>query len=488
MHEVNHKALQMEKVLGALSQSALRMLERSVDDSVQSGTSVPNAELMLLTIRRLLGEASYIPENKLSLDTPLKRAILSPLQPFLIQMPLSTPQQGRIDSAVMETLWSYMRQVLLSNEFTEAVKALEELCQQQDLPTTHETIQKALYTCAEGLRLRLVAAAKKELEAADQDIQIKTKLRRKVGGHANFDFLRDVLVILERAPAWEKVMANTPPFAEDILSMSSGKDLHNMRAHMEQHRTEANYLAALSFLRLDEAPVELIKLAQALAAVPALKDVTGTPYAAFIEFALSSLEQSVSVVEGWRMEEEAIVGLPEAANACLLHFEELEDLEGFSACGQWNQRAVQLKNRLCVLLRDELRNLPAQLEEAIASETKPDIADLQGGYRLDQIQRAYHKCLRGLKLAKLASQYAGVLGLNELQISTRDHVERFIDRNSEKLLTAPKDEQNETENLPNYGEISRKLSRLISMSEISLEPEDTANLIRRQKTYLKDAA
>ncbi|EEA94300.1 hypothetical protein [Pseudovibrio sp. JE062] len=488
MHEVNHKALQMEKVLSALSQPALRMLERSVEDSLQCGKSVPNSDLMLLTIRRLLGEASYIPEQKLSLDTPLKRAILSPLQPFLIVTPLTTPQPGRIDASVMDTLWAYMRQELLSSEFNEAVAALEELCQHQDLPATHETIQKAISTCAEGLRLRLVAAAKKELETADQDIQIKTKLRRKVGGHVNFDFFRDALVILERAPAWEKVMVRTPPFAEDILTMSSGSDLKNMRAHIEENRSEVNYLAALAFLRLDEAPVELMKLAQALAAVPTLRDVTGTPYAAFVEFALSSLELSVSVVEGWRLEEEAIVGLPEAANACLLHFEELEELKGFDACDQWQQRAVQLKNRLCRLLRDEIRNLPSLLEEAIASETKPDLADLQGGFRFEQIQRSYHKCLRGLKLAKLASQYAGVLGLNELQSSTRDHVERFIDRNSEKLLAAPKEEQNETENPPNYGEISRKLSRLISMSEISLEPEDTANLIRRQRTYMKDAA
>ncbi len=487
MHEVNYKALQMEKVLGALSQSALRMLERSVDETVQNRSSVPDAELMLLTIRRLLGEDSCISKTKLSLGTPLKRAIISPLQPFLIQTPLSTPQQGRIDAALLDTIWAYMHHVLLADEFTDAVEALEELCQQQDLPATHDTIQKALDTCAEGLRLRLVAAAKKPLEAADKDIQIMTKLRRKVGDHVIFDFLRDALVILERAPAWEKVMVCTPPFAEDILSMSSGNDLQNMRTHVEQHADEANYLAALSFLRLDEAPVDLIKLAQTLAAVPALKDVAGTPYTAFIEFALSSLEQSVSVVEGWRTEE-AIIGLPEAANACMLHFEELEELEGFSACGPWHQRAVQLKTRLCVLLRDELHNLPAQLEEAIASETKPDLSDLQGGCRPEQIQRAYHKSLRGLKLARLTSQYAGVLGLSELQTSTRDHIERFIDCNSEKLLTALKDEHNETEILPNYGEISRKLSRLISMSEISLEPEDTANLIRRQKTYLKDAA
>ncbi len=488
MHEVNHKALQMEKVLGALSGTALRMLERSVKETVQRGRSIPNADLMLLTLRRLLGAASPDHQNRLSLETPLKRAILSPLQPFIVPLPLSTPHKGRIDAGVMDELWTYMREDLLAKEFKETLATLEDLRQHQDLPATHETIQKALQTCAEGLRLRLVVAAQKELDAAEKDNQTKANLHRKVGGHANLGFLRETLVILDRAPAWEQVMANTPPFAENVLSMAETEHLKTIRDHVEQHAGEVNYLATLSFLRLDETPVELMKLAQALAAVPALKDVAQTPYAAFVNLALSSLEQSVSVVEAWRMEEEAIIGLPEAANACLLHFDELEELEGFSECDRWHESAAALKKRLCALLRDELSNLPALLEEAIASEEKPEIAESRAGDRLEQIQRAYHKCLRGLKLAKLASQYAGVLGLHELHNSTRDHVERFIDRNSEKLLAVPNHGQSPTENPRIYGEISRKLSRLISMSEISLEPEDTANLIRRQKTFLKDAA
>ncbi len=138
-------------------------------------------------------------------------------------------------------------------------------------------------------------------------------------------------------------MANTPPFAEDVLSMSDTDHLKNIRDHVEQHGGEVNYLATLSFLRLDETPVELMKLAQALAAVPALKDVAQTPYAAFVDLALSSLEQSVSVVEAWRMEEEAIIGLPEAANACLLHFDELDELEGFGECDRWHESAAALK-------------------------------------------------------------------------------------------------------------------------------------------------
>ncbi|KZL20991.1 hypothetical protein PsAD2_00983 [Pseudovibrio axinellae] len=488
MHEINHKALQMEKVLGALSPTALRMLERSVEDTLQSGKPVPNAELMVHTIRRLLGEASFIPDQKLSLEMPLKRAILSPLQPFLNPVPLKVQQQGRIDPAVIDTLWAYMREELLSDEFNEALAALEQRCEQQDLPANHETIQKALSTVADGLRMRLVAAAKKALAAADHDIHIKTKLRRKVGGHVNFDFLCDALVILDRALAWEEVMSGTKPFEEDILSMSNGESLERLRKHVEHHAGEVNYLAALSYVRLGEAPTELIRLAQALAAAPKLKEVANTPYAAFVEYALSALEQSVQVVEGWKREEGAVIGLPEAVNASLIHFVELDELEELASCEQWHQRAMQLKNRLCNLLRDEMRNLPKLLEEAIASQTKPDTAVLQSSDQLKQVQRAYHKCLRGLKLARLASQYAGVLGLNELQNTTRIHVERFIDRNSEKLLTPAQLGQAEAKNPLNYGEISRKLSCLISMSEISLEPEDTANLIRRHNMYFRNAA
>ncbi len=199
MHEVNHKALQMEKVLGALSGTALRMLERSVKETVQRGRSIPNADLMLLTLRRLLGEASPDHQNRLSLETPLKRAILCPLQPFIVPLPLSIPHKGRIDAGVMDELWTYMRQDLLAKEFKETLATLEDLRQHQDLPATHETIQKALLTCAEGLRLRLVAAAQKELDAAEKDNQTRANLHRKVGGHANLGFLREALVILDRA-------------------------------------------------------------------------------------------------------------------------------------------------------------------------------------------------------------------------------------------------------------------------------------------------
>ncbi|SDQ89314.1 hypothetical protein [Pseudovibrio sp. Tun.PSC04-5.I4] len=488
MHEINHKALQMEKVLGALSHSALRMLERSVEGTLQSGKSVPNSDLMLQTIRRLLGQNTSIPEIKLSLETPLKRAILSPLQPFLVPAPLKQQRAGRIDASVIDTLWAYMRRELLSKEFSEAVTALEELCEEQDLPSTHDTVRKALAIAAEGLRLRLVAAAKKELIAAESDSQTKTKLRRKVGGHVNFDFFRDALEILDRAPAWEDVMVRTKPFAEDVLSMRSGESLSELRSHIEKHPKEASYLAALSYLRLDEAPAELIKLAQALSVSAELNGIVGTPYAVFVEFALSAFEQSIILVEGWQKDEGSVVGLPEAAKACLIHFEDLDELKGFVECDHWYHQTTQLKGRLCAMLKEEIRTLPSLLEEVIASEIQSERVKNQSGSRTEQIQRSYHKCLRGLKLAKLASQYAGILGLNELQNSTHEHVERFIDRNSEMLLKSPKSAQNETKNVPNYGEISQKLSRLISMSEISLEPEDTANLIRRQKTYLKNAA
>ena len=107
---------------------------------------------------------------------------------------------------------------------------------------------------------------------------------------------------------------------------------------------------------------------------------------------------------------------------------------------------------------------------------------------LENRSRSYQRCLRGLKLAKLVSQYASTLGLNELQCATREKVQCFIDRNSEKLLELSEEARNEKQAKSDYGDISRRLRRLISMSEISLDPEDTANLIRRHKTYLKSAA
>ncbi len=488
MHEVNHKAVQMEKVLSALSKNALQMLERSVEDALQSGKSVPNGKLMQQTIRRLLGEAAGILENRLSLEAPLRRAILSPLQPFLIPLPHKVPSPGRIDVSSTDALWSYMSRELLTDEFSEAVTTLEDLCKQQDLPATHDTIQKAVHAAAEGLRLRLVSAGQKVIKASEEDSRARAKLRRKLGGHANLDYFQDAILILNRAPAWEKVMALTPPFAADLLTLCESDDLKDMRTHIEDHQNEINHIAALAYARLNEAPGELIKLAQALASVPQLEQLVSTPYAGLVDFALSAIEQSLAIVESWQAHEDALIGLPEATNASLLNFEELSELEGFEACDAWFQRATELKKRLAELLKDEIRSLPTLLEEAIASQATSDELRLHYPDHADNSQFSYHKCLRGLKLVKLAAQYADVLGLNELQASTKEHVERFIDRNSEKLLTAVNSERNMADHVQKHDETSRNLSRLISMSEISLHPEDTANLIRRQKTYLQSAA
>lgn len=487
MQEINHKALQMEKVLKALSPNALRMLERSLGVSLSAGTAGPNADLMLHTIRKLSGYPC-LPEMKLSVRAPLKRAILAPLQPFLVPQTPKDRQLAMIDSAQLEPVWAYAQDTLIATELDEAVAALESLSAVKDVPATHDLMRKAIEMAAGGLRQRLVSAGKRQLEDAHKDESAQKRLRRRLGGYATFEVFQETLHVLEKAGDWEQVMVQTKPFPENLLSLRYHDALDPMRSYITENPKDAAYLAALAYMRLDEAPVELMKLAQALASEGALPPVLAAPYSAMVDYALSAIEQSITLVESWIDYDEASVGMPEAARLSLVHFDELGMLESFEDCTVWQERAFTLKRQLCEILRNELKTLPSLLENAIAKETVPE--DKPGFTPLshDKVNRSYQRCLRGLKLAKLATQYAGTLGLNELQSATRDQVERFIDRNSEKLLNTPADTDETEEGPSDYGDISRRLSRLISMSEISMEPEDTANLIRRQKTYLKSAA
>ena len=170
-------------------------------------------------------------------------------------------------------------------------------------------------------------------------------------------------------------MAQTKPFPEEVLELRCHELLDPMRTFIEQHPKDAAYLAALAYMRLDEAPGELIKLAQALASEGPLSPVSATAYAAMVDYALSAIEQSVLLVDVWRYYDEASVGLPEAARVSLAHFEELDMLEGFKDCSVWHERAMKLKRQLCEILRKELQSVPSLLESAITSETEASAKD-----------------------------------------------------------------------------------------------------------------
>ena len=198
MQEINHKALQMEKVLDALSPNALRMLERSLSISLCAGTAGPNADLMLQTIRKLSGY-TVSPEKKVSLKGPLKRAILAPLQPFLISQAQKNNQTAMVNGQQMETIWSFIEEVLIPSEFRHAVEALENLSAEKDVPFTHSLMRKAVARAAAGLHQIVVSAGRKQLDDALQQESDHKRLRRRLGGFAAFEAFQEVLYILEKS-------------------------------------------------------------------------------------------------------------------------------------------------------------------------------------------------------------------------------------------------------------------------------------------------
>ncbi|MTI17046.1 hypothetical protein E1162_07315 [Rhodobacteraceae bacterium RKSG542] len=382
------KAQKLGSFLGALSPRALKMLVGSIEAAALKGQSVPDAPLILSLAQGLLRGTS-VPIMPTKRGSSVKRSILSPLHPFLVNVPPTVPQAGMVPRAFLPLFWQ-----LLEDSRPELSESW--------LNGEEDERNEENSSLIEGLRAEVLAALVSIAEEASTSPERK-KLRRKLGGEQNLEYFGDLRLVLERANELEKLLSDLGALPKAVVDLEEKTQLEPLREFIDQQTDVTPHVAMLlSHLHFSGVD-EVVALAKALAKTDDMRSIASTPYASFVSVAIARVEVSLVDASHWREELFGEIAYPEALRAALDQLEAFDVAADLETVRTWKTRLSDIKKSVSKQLVSDFSALPTQLELLLCKSEKDQHKDTKA------LQK---KCLRTLTIVGYTRHFADLLGMN----------------------------------------------------------------------------
>jgi hypothetical protein len=441
-----------EKVLtylSGLSPNARAMLVRNLERGDGTAMLDPRAKIILdvaRTIERLPSEAP-----PLVLKGDMKSRFSAPFSAFIINETLEPHKNGWISRPSLEAIWTFLGREVLPAVFDVMNAPIDQL--------GYHSEQEA-DTAAELLRRQASEALTPILAAADKDPKARQRLVARLGGENTLADLRGWLALLPRIAALDHFLSRLPA---SISNTEAAERLvtEPLQGYLKSNPQDTTFVATGLVSRLVTA-ASLARYAVILTGDADTASLRKSPYATFIDVALSSAERIVLRFASRCRQ----IGTVDA---------QVADLKAYHELIRSTSTTVQLDND--PTWRNRLTNIRRKMSDAVSAEIEDVSVLARRALKLDDRivpgETEGQDARRAVTLFVCARRCRETLAVNELLNRVGNTTEQTVEIYGRDVLDRLRHDNDKDR--PKIIIIS---DYLIAMSE-QLFGEEHASLLRR---------
>ncbi len=422
---VNQK---IQSYLAALSPGAVKMLARSLEGANEKRRRDPQLQLVLDACLESLraggkredhfpAEQILEPENTQTRENQLRRQFFRPLEPLLMDEVLPRKQAGRISRSHLETIWSWIsRDVMFEPGSHERLTSVRRSAMARSAPRLEVGRRAA------QLREQVLPKLQDALAQAEQDVKYRRKLVMLVGGEAAFLDLADMVQVFKAGDWYEAFLKGLPARLVDKDLTLESPVTRKVRNLSEGDKARSSLIASVLLTRMKD-PASLTALAGRLAGGRDGRMLKNSPYAGFIDVALSEADRLFIVAQ--KRNDEGLTEALGAYHALVRGFERDVDL---SAHMDWAQQAHETRSRFSRLVGAQLDGAMGQVRRALSVPAVGREGELQAD------DQSFAEALRMVRILALLRGAADAFALNEMAGRMRQGVEQTLEIMTRSLL------------------------------------------------------
>lgn len=411
----------------SLSPTARSMLLRSLRNSQAEG-DLPN-EIILAAVEGLDvaddPKGTIAPERRTGGEpwsARLEAAFFAPLAPFLTDEAAANRILGRISSASLPVIWTWMRRDVASDDYERAVAADPYDPQADATPI------------ARKLRREVMARVIDVLRDAGSDPKTRQKLTGQLGGDAVYRDLVDAAYVLQNEAAFANLFGQLPTNVSSFDVAEPSRLFDVVRASLDQVQMTAEWIGAAILTRAAN-PVVVAALGCRLAGATDPRLVAQSRYGVLVEIVIAQLERLAQLARS-RGPDSASRG---RLIADLRSYHEISKnlamLMQVEVVPAWMRRVGAAKVMMSEAVARWIEPAPGLVRRALRVETTG--GEYAGRFDPD----AYDDADFAVRLSLEARLAVESLAVNELVGRTRKQIETTLEVVSAKLMADLKSSQ-----------------------------------------------
>lgn len=426
MPEVGLVTSKVRAYMESLSPTARSMLIRSLRASQTEG-DLPN-DIILAAVEglALLDEPMTAAPTRRPAGEPwsarLEAAFFQPLVPFVVDEVSPTHTTGRIASASIPVIWTWIRRDVAAEDYERAIAA-----DPYDADADAAPI-------ARRFRREVVARVVDVLRDAGADHKLRQRLVGQLGGEAVYRDLVDAAYVLQNEAAFANLFGQLPSAITAFDVADQSRVVEVVRASLDQVQMTAEWIGAAVLARTAN-PVVVASLAVRLAGSVDPRLVAASRYGILVEVVVAHLERIAALASARGNEPAARARFLADLRAWHDVSKNLGLLMSVDAVPAWQRRIGAAKVVISDAVTRRLDPAPGLVRRALRVETTG--GEYAGRWDPD----AYEDAEFAVRLSIEARLAAETLAVNELVGRTRKQVEQTLEVVSAKLMADLKSSQ-----------------------------------------------
>ncbi|WP_319529353.1 hypothetical protein [uncultured Cohaesibacter sp.] len=335
--------------LSTLSESAQKLLLRSLESGEREGKSDAASMLILAALRNVLRED----EPLVTLNNFVREEFFKPSQPFISAIDHVAKQKARISPTSIDKIWTWVERDVATAEQQERLKMP---CNGMD--------SKDIAGRSMMMRDELLQASNRKIKTMMREIGGEQKLASQLGGRNVYEDMLEVLAASDNLKPLLPVISKLP---DEILSWSSpeGEEAYGaVCKYIQQSPMKSPWVFSAITSRL-AAPRLRVQVASKLAGSDDAIQIAATVYSPAIHQVFADLEAYLTAFETQFKDnsdlDALIASLASWRNLAKAVETELE----IPSQSPWGKALSGMKSRLSEILKNEVESAPGLMRKAL---------------------------------------------------------------------------------------------------------------------------
>ncbi|MEM9631399.1 MAG: hypothetical protein AAGA50_08745 [Pseudomonadota bacterium] len=411
----------LKTYLSSLSPKAVEALVRNLEKAKAQKDKDPHLNLILTAAVTLLRK----PQSG-TLDLPggehrrgqIQRLFFSPLEDFLINETLPNRQEGRVNRAVLDRVWTWLGRDVIPGDVRMVL----------DQAGNNAVSGERVDALVQALRTRSVDAVSEALRKSEVSEKERRRIGIELGGERGIAELLDIQKIFA-AERWLIPFLQNIPDRVNEHRLKQDLDVLRLVDKCSARFPDHIPVIAAALVERADTPSALCTFAGRLAGDEDPKVIANSPFAPFVDVVMSEAERLQILALEHRNNNPDPVAFSQALGEYHSLVRGVERDMDLSLSGKWHKRLSETKRNISSEVTRELNNAHGAIRRALQVPK----FDKNGVLRSNQA--AIDEAVRILRVVTMSRNASETLAVNDVGKRTRQAVEQTLEIVTRSLIT-----------------------------------------------------
>ncbi|MCV0425361.1 MAG: hypothetical protein K5905_07800 [Roseibium sp.] len=411
----------LKTYLSSLNPKAVEALVRNLEKAKAQKDKDPHLNLILAAAVTLLRKPQKGPLELPGGDhrrSQIQRLFFSPLEDFLINETLPNRQEGRINRAVLDRVWTWLSRDLI------AVDVRMVLDQAGNAAVSGERVDALV----QALRSRAVDAIGTALEKCETSEKERRRIGVELGGERGIAELVDIQKIFA-AERWLLPFLQNIPDRVNEHRLKQDTDVLRLVDKCSSRFPDHIPVIAAALIDRADTPSALCTFAGRLAGDTDPKVIANSPFAPFVDVVMSEAERLQILALEHRNNNPDPVAFSQALGEYHALVRGVERDMDLSLSGKWHKRLSETKRSISGEVTRELNNAHGAIRRAL------QVPKFDKSGKLQVNQAAIDEAVRILRVVTMSRNASETFAVNDVSKRTRQAVEQTLEIVTRSLIT-----------------------------------------------------